>query len=515
MRVRSTLLLPALIALLASVAFGDRPSQGANEECSSPEDVAKKLRSRGDDLMMAKKYKEASAVFSEAIEEEPLNEKNFLKRFKAHEKSQNTQAALADLDAALELNPESTTALAFRARTLMSLGRCSEAEQDYLKVKKLKPTHGDAKKMLPKAQECGHDIQEAERLSKQRRFDSAEKKLSEVVDSIGKAPHVMMLRAKARFDQEKFFEAIADCGDVLKKSPEDQGALLLRGLGYYRVADFEMAKRHFREGLKKDPEHQEMREALKRVQKLEKLMKSGDKAMQDQQDLESAETSYNQALQVDPKNKEVIKSVRLKLCKIHTGMKKVPEARRSCEEAIKLDGSQMEAYILIANLLSKVAEESADFEEAVRAWRRAADVDRNNREVRDGLHKAEVALKQSKQKNYYKILGVRRDADSGTIKKAYRTLAKQVHPDRHADKSEEEKETMKEKFALVAEAYEVSCKKEVHSSRKLAHSSQNFSIQVLSDPELRGKYDRGEEVFENQGNDRPRGPFPFQFRRRY
>src|SRR4029453_5925387 len=53
-----------------------------------------------------------------------------------------------------------------------------------------------------------------------------------------------------------------------------------------------------------------------------------------------------------------------------------------------------------------------------------------------------------KYKDYYKILGVPRDAGEDDIKKAYRKLARKYHPD-------VSKETdAKEKFQEVSEAYE-------------------------------------------------------------
>lgn len=75
-------------------------------------------------------------------------------------------------------------------------------------------------------------------------------------------------------------------------------------------------------------------------------------------------------------------------------------------------------------------------------------------------------------KDYYEVLGVARDADDTTIKKAYRKLAMKYHPDRNPDNKEAE-----EKFKEVGEAYE-----------------------VLSNADKRAAYDRmGHEAFKNGG----------------
>jgi DnaJ homolog subfamily C member 7 len=46
------------------------------------------------------------------------------------------------------------------------------------------------------------------------------------------------------------------------------------------------------------------------------------------------------------------------------------------------------------------------------------------------LKKAEAALKRSKTKDYYKILGVARDCGETDIKKAYRRESLKHHPDK-------------------------------------------------------------------------------------
>ena len=56
---------------------------------------------------------------------------------------------------------------------------------------------------------------------------------------------------------------------------------------------------------------------------------------------------------------------------------------------------------------------------------------RGNAEVRQSLHQAKVRLKQSKRKDYYKILGVERGANDDEIKKAYKKRALATHPGRN------------------------------------------------------------------------------------
>jgi len=54
-------------------------------------------------------------------------------------------------------------------------------------------------------------------------------------------------------------------------------------------------------------------------------------------------------------------------------------------------------------------------------------------------------------KDYYRILGVPGNASDGEIKKAYRKLAMQYHPDRNPGKEE----WANEKFKEINEAYGV------------------------------------------------------------
>ena len=54
------------------------------------------------------------------------------------------------------------------------------------------------------------------------------------------------------------------------------------------------------------------------------------------------------------------------------------------------------------------------------------------------------------KRDYYEVLGVDKNADDETLKKAYRALAKKYHPDMHPDDKEAEA-----KFKEASEAYAV------------------------------------------------------------
>lgn len=71
--------------------------------------------------------------------------------------------------------------------------------------------------------------------------------------------------------------------------------------------------------------------------------------------------------------------------------------------------------------------------------------------IREVLMRAEKSLKLSQRKDWYKILGISKTAPVSEIKRAYKKLALQWHPDKNVDNREE----AEAKFREIAAAYEV------------------------------------------------------------
>lgn len=84
-------------------------------------------------------------------------------------------------------------------------------------------------------------------------------------------------------------------------------------------------------------------------------------------------------------------------------------------------------------------------------------------------------------KDYYKILGVDKNADEKTIKNAYRKLAKKYHPDLNQGDNKSQ-----EKFKEVNEAYEVLSDKDKRAKYDAFGSNYDFSGGYNFDPSAYG-----------------------------
>jgi len=91
-----------------------------------------------------------------------------------------------------------------------------------------------------------------------------------------------------------------------------------------------------------------------------------------------------------------------------------------------------------------------------------------------------MAARDLYEKDFYKILGVAKTAPADEIKKKYRALARELHPDKTKGDAK-----LEEKFKAVSEAYD-----------------------ILSDPKKRAEYDEARTLFERGGM--PRGGANFQ-----
>lgn len=145
---------------------------------------------------------------------------------------------------------------------------------------------------------------------------------------------------------------------------------------------------------------------------------------------------------------------------------KSQDAISDCTSALEIDSNYMKALLLRARCHKDIE----NFEDCVKDYETALKQEKTP-EIRNALREAKLLLKKSKRKDYYKILGVSKNASDDEIKKAYRKRALSYHPDRHVNATDEEKKETEKKFKEVGEAYA-----------------------VLSDPQKKARYDSGQDL---------------------
>ena len=114
-----------------------------------------------------------------------------------------------------------------------------------------------------------------------------------------------------------------------------------------------------------------------------------------------------------PRRENILRS----LCKAHARLGKPKDGENWCRELGEMQGGEEDVDALLGIGEALLVDE--EYEEAVRVMEKAWQAcGRGDKYVQQRLVRAQKLLKQSKQKDYYKVLSVSRDADQKTIKKA-------------------------------------------------------------------------------------------------
>lgn len=432
-----------------------------------------KLRSSAELAFSKGEITEALALWQKVIAIEP-NDSNYYRRFRVYLRQQKLKEALSDLNKALEINPKHENALFQRSKLHIKMGKCTDAVHDFDKLKTINPTHKDLN-MRDNAFECHQAIQQLNQAYSSQNWARSKDLVSVILRHADSSPTMFLKRAWCNYFLGEHYECIADTGKLLKIEPDNLEALELRGRSYYVLGECDAAQNHFRQGLKYDPEHNNIKSMYRMVKKIQDHQKKSEKASSSG-DHSKAVEHLLKLVKVDSDHNTITPKGYLDLATAYKHLKRFDEAKEAVRTVLERDDSNAQAHRTMGQILM----ENEEYEEAVQKFRRASELAEGDGGIKDELKKAEVALKQASKKDYYKILGVSRNAKEKDIKKAYREQALMWHPDKHT--GDEEKENAEKKFQLVAEANE-----------------------VLSDQEKRGKYDRGEEVFPNQGGGEGQG----------
>ncbi|CAD6237338.1 GSCOCG00002259001-RA-CDS [Cotesia congregata] len=415
-----------------------------------------------------KQYKSALASYSKAIEYCPNVAKYYGNRAACYMMLELYREALVDSRKSIEIDPTFVKGYTRTIRCCLKMGEIVEAETLLNKLNTIDPTA--AKSTITESQEISY----VQRFLKEANVALESKDYRKVVYCMDRCcdvsrycPRFKLMKAESLTHLERYQEAQEIANDILHLDRSNVDATYVRGVCLYYQDNVDRAFAHFQEVLRLAPDYVKALEMYKKAKLLKQKKEDGNVAFKAGR-YQEAYNLYSEALTIDPQNK--MNNTKLHYNRALTASKlgRLNEAITECTEALKLDDNYLKALLKRGACYMELQE----YEDAVRDYEKACKINKS-RDNRRLLLEAKEALKRSKKKDYYKILGVERTASTEDIKKAYRKRALVHHPDRHSNASEPEKKEQEKKFKEIGEAYT-----------------------ILSDPKKRSRYDRGGDIDE-------------------
>ncbi|KAH9479103.1 DnaJ-like protein subfamily C member 7 [Psilocybe cubensis] len=455
-------------------------SSPAVESVPEPEDIAvraEKVKEKGNVAFKAGKYAEATELYTKAIEMNPLEPAYLTNRAASYMALKRFRPALEDCQVAVSLqaaSPQPKTLLRL-ARCQLALGSSTPALSTIRSILALEPKNAQALQLRDKVQVLENHVKTFEAAREKKEWALARLALDKCLQAIegegGDIPSEWRYwRVELELSRGSWEAANIAANDALRLNPNSPDALTLRGLVLFLCGRLPQALSHVTSALRLDPGHEPAQKLRKRVKDVERLKEEGNVAFKSGKLAEALE-KYGECLERIGEAEEEGKGGQIRATLLSNRattllkLERHEEALHDTDASLLLSPNSYKALRTRARInlhLEKFDAAIADFNSAIQqAQTEGSTTDAEVRGLKAELKKAEAALKRSKTKDYYKILGVSRGCSEAEIKKAYRRESLIHHPDKGGDE---------EKFKLVVEANA-----------------------VLSDPKRRERYDMGED----------------------
>ncbi|KAG5513587.1 hypothetical protein PMAC_001019 [Pneumocystis sp. 'macacae'] len=440
---------------------------------------------------------EAVDLYTVAISRDPSNYLTFFKRATALMSLGRNHLAIDDFTKVLDLKPEFPAALSQRGKLRARLGDWENAIEDLKRV-------NDYQHLKEVMDAQKHAMMATVSFNKGNIEDCLEH-LKAAISVASLVARLRLLRADSHIILGDVENAIKDLIHASTLDPSSTEIYVtLSELLYYSKYEPEQAIVQVKRCLHFDPEQKKCKQIFRSIKKLEKdilnvkklreggkwggmvmilMNTSGGSGILDFVEKKIKELEKKKLIR--PGSPKILLSeLREMACKAYSEMERYTNSEKYCSLALDLNPRSIPALLDKANMLMK----NELYEEALSILTKANEYSQGqDNVVKEKYYLCQKLLRQSKKKNYYKVLGVKRDATSKEIKAAYRKLAKQYHPDKY--RGSMSKEEVLRKMENINEAWN-----------------------ILSNPDLRQRYDNGDDPNDTGSDNSYQGSPYFFFR---
>lgn len=445
-----------------------------SSSAQTPSDSAEVWKSKGNAMYKAKSYDAAIEAYGKAIELDGSNPALKMNRAAAYLMLLMYKEANSDCDAALALDDTNSKAYFRKATALKGMGKLNEAisaletglQHDPRSTTALADKEGliRAKSRIPELQQ----------LLSERKYSAALAQVDTVIKDVGTGfRELNLIKVEALIELSRPEDAYNLSNAMMRAAQHGDVELLhLRARCFYALGDLENAVKHLQQALRSDPDNSSVRQFYRKIKDIEEKKTLGDVSFKAGNFAEAIE-KWSDCIDQTKGNKPFSAKLHLNRATALSKLKDFEKAVKDCNMAIYYNDKYIKAFLrrsecyLAMGGPEKIERGISDLETA---FELENDEDAL-RDIKQKVKKAKVMLKRSKRKDLYATLGVSQTATESEIKTAYRKAALKCHPDKQANKSEEEKAQAEVLFKSIGEAYE-----------------------ILSNPEKKKRYDEGVEV---------------------
>jgi DnaJ family protein C protein 3 len=444
---------------------------------------------------------DALAYYDIAVTRDPSNYLTLFRRATTHLSLGRQPQALADFDKILAIKPGFEGALTQRARIRQRQADWVGARKDYEAAGKT-----SASEELSRLLEAEKALNTARAAEKAQKWEDCIHQAGEAIMVASGALDLRRLRARCRMESGDVEAAMQDLRHVLQiNTGATDLALEVSATTFYALGDMEKGTADVRKCLHSDPENKLCGRLTKREKKVERELIKVKQLIEKRQFtgatkllipsangeekglIAKVEEDYKELKEQGLISSKAPENLRihllemtcdafLEVCNTQStppGLAN-PQQMNShkrgapfCSTLLTLSPTSRPALLHLA----QTQHNAEDYETALRTLstlKEAHPSVQQDQRFTKLANEAQVALKRSKQKDYYKVLGVDKSSSSKEIKRAYLKLSKLNHPDKAP--TAEERPAYEKKMASINEAYE-----------------------VLSDPELKQRFDNGDD----------------------
>lgn len=375
--------------------------------------------------------------------------------------------ALDDCKAAIRINPDFARVYKRLFKAHLALGNIQDAKEAFDQAVTLDPNDATNKKDKESLDTVIHQQSMIEKFNSEadQDYQRAVGYCDSILNNCPASVFHICLKCENLLKAYKLKEA-QDFSQELMKRPDTCNVPNIMSwcgrIQIYAGSDV-VGTKLLKESLTRDPDLKESMKAIKMI-KVATQMKEEAGADFKAEKLEDAVAKFDKCLELDPFNLTYNATILLNKSIALNKLKKNDLALKALNLCLKMKPNYAKALVK----RGEIHQANGDWEEAVSDYGEANQIDPAGFGVGQKLKYAQQNAKKARKKDYYGILGVAKDASDNDIKKAYRKMARDWHPDRHSQADEETKTKAEKKFKEINEA-----------------------MAILSDPQKRKQHDMG------------------------